>query len=182
METSWQANAERCISHSCRSPLDGATKIHIWSQVDVTGDLQPQRNEEQWLCSLVLHKVYVIHKNQLNFGAEMKNCVLCDKCTNFRSNCTGGLMILWLSFRVQQTKSILLHTKCIDQLNYCQFRARRALMLFYDVLLRTRRVLSLYNKVYGDSTLLILNGTSLNGVNALLALSRRYVSYISTAR
>ena len=42
--------------------------------------------------------------------------------------------------------------------------------LFNDVTLRTRRVLSLY-KVYGDSALLVLNGTSVDIVNALLALS-----------
>ena len=40
--------------------------------------------------------------------------------------------------------------------------------------MRTRRTLSLY-KVYGDSTLLVLNKTSLDGVNALLALNRRHV-------
>ena len=46
-------------------------------------------------------------------------------------------------------------------------------MMFKDVLLRTRRALLLY-KVYGSSTLLVLNGTYLNSVNALLVLSRRY--------
>ena len=39
-----------------------------------------------------------------------------------------------------------------------------------DILLRTRRALSLY-KVYGNSVLLVLNGTSLSSFNALLALS-----------
>ena len=48
-------------------------------------------------------------------------------------------------------------------------RARRALMLFTDVPLRTRRALSLY-KVYGNSALLVLNGTSLNSDNTLLAV------------
>ena len=43
---------------------------------------------------------------------------------------------------------------------YCQLRARRALSIFKDVPLRTRRGLSLYN-VYGNSTLLVFNGTSL---------------------
>ena len=43
-------------------------------------------------------------------------------------------------------------------------------MLFKDDPLRTRWVLSLY-KGYGDSTLLVLNGTALNDINALLALS-----------
>ena len=45
-------------------------------------------------------------------------------------------------------------------------------MLFKDVQLRTVTALSLYN-VYGDSALLVLNGTSLNSINALLALSRQ---------
>ena len=44
------------------------------------------------------------------------------------------------------------------------------LTIFKDVPLRTRRVVSLY-KVYGDSTLLILNGTSSNSDSALLALN-----------
>ena len=44
---------------------------------------------------------------------------------------------------------------------------------FSDVLLKTRRAILLY-KVYGDSALLVLNGTSLNSVNALLVLSWQY--------
>ena len=59
-------------------------------------------------------------------------------------------------------------------LSYHQVKARRALLQFKDVLLRTRRVLSLY-KVYGDRALLVFNGTSLNCNNALLALNWRYV-------
>ena len=51
-----------------------------------------------------------------------------------------------------------------------QVRARRAIMMINDVQLRTRRSQSLY-KVYGCSALLVLNGTSLISVNALLALS-----------
>ena len=43
---------------------------------------------------------------------------------------------------------------------YRQLRARRALSLFNDDLFSTRRALLLY-KVYGDSTLLVLNGTLL---------------------
>ena len=61
---------------------------------------------------------------------------------------------------------------------YCQLRARRALSLLHDVPLRTRRALSLC-KVYGDSALLVLNGTLLNSVNALLAFSRRYIHVCS---
>ena len=51
-----------------------------------------------------------------------------------------------------------------------QLTARRALSIFKDVPLRTRGALSLYN-VYGDSALLVLNGTSLNIDSALLALN-----------
>ena len=43
-------------------------------------------------------------------------------------------------------------------------------MMFKDVPFRTRRALSMF-KVYGDSAHLVLNGTLLNSVNALLALS-----------
>ena len=57
---------------------------------------------------------------------------------------------------------------------YNQLRARRALLIFSDVPLRARRALSLY-KVYGNSALLVLNGTSLNNFNGLLVPSRRYM-------
>ena len=57
---------------------------------------------------------------------------------------------------------------------YPQLRARRALLLFKDVLLRTRRVLLLY-KVYGNSILLVLNKTAFNSVDAFLALGRPYI-------
>ena len=77
---------------------------------------------------------------------------------------------------------------------YRQLRARRALSIFKDVPiaplelvlnrtdnydhvcsvpLRTRRALSLYI-AYGDSALLVLNGTSLSSDSALLALNWRY--------
>ena len=54
-------------------------------------------------------------------------------------------------------------------------RTRRVLMQIKDVplSLRARRAFLLY-KVYGDSALLVLNGTSLNSVNTLLALSWQY--------
>ena len=55
-------------------------------------------------------------------------------------------------------------------LPYCRLRVRRALMLFNNVPLRTRRALLLYT-FYSDSPLLVLNGTSLSSVNALLALN-----------
>ena len=49
-------------------------------------------------------------------------------------------------------------------------RARRVLMLFNDVLLRTRRAL-LPLTSYNDSTFLVLSGTLLNINNRLLALN-----------
>ena len=54
-------------------------------------------------------------------------------------------------------------------LTYHQLRARRALPIFKDIPLKTRKELSLY-KVCGDSALLLLNGTSLNNDSSLLAL------------
>ena len=61
---------------------------------------------------------------------------------------------------------------------YCHFRARRALTLFMNhVLLRIRRVLLLY-KFYGDSALLVLNGTPFHSINALLVLSWQYLIFI----
>ena len=60
-----------------------------------------------------------------------------------------------------------------SHLTYCQLRARRALLLFKDDLLRTRRALSPYT-LYSNSALLVLNGTSLNIDSALLALNWRY--------
>ena len=51
-----------------------------------------------------------------------------------------------------------------------QLRARRALLQFKDVPLRTRKALFLYN-VYNDSALLVLNRTSLICNNTLLALN-----------
>ena len=60
-----------------------------------------------------------------------------------------------------------------DIVSYCQLRVRRALMLGKDVQLTTRRALLLY-KVFGDSTLLVLSGTLLNSISALLDLNWRY--------
>ena len=57
----------------------------------------------------------------------------------------------------------------------CQLRARRASMLFEDVLLRTRRALTVY-KVYGIRALMVLSETPLDSVNNLLALDWRYDS------
>ena len=89
-------------------------------------------------------------------------------CTEASISCYGNKQekgSCWTHVR-----SIYTHYKYCSE-PYLQLRTRKALMLFKDVLLRTRRALSLY-KVYGDSALLLLKGTLLNSVNALLALSR----------
>ena len=69
---------------------------------------------------------------------------------------------------MDRKKNLLWKGFCFPSL--CQLRARRALSIFKDVPLGTRRVLLLYN-VYVNSTLLVLNGTSLNSDSALLALN-----------
>ena len=63
-----------------------------------------------------------------------------------------------------------------------QLRARRALVLFKDVPLRTRRAIILLYKVYDDSALLVFNETSLNSVNAFLALSQHLAYYTGWRR
>ena len=55
---------------------------------------------------------------------------------------------------------------------YRQLRARRALILFKCVPLRTRWALY---KIYGDSAFLVLTGISLNSSNAHLILRQQYV-------
>ena len=53
--------------------------------------------------------------------------------------------------------------------------SQKGVMMFKDVRLRTRRVMSLYSLWrIGDSALLVLNRTSLNSINVLLTLSWRY--------
>ena len=69
--------------------------------------------------------------------------------------------------------------KCVSYATfwiYRQLRARRALLQFKDIPLKTRRALLLY-KVYGDSALLVFNGTSLICNNALLALNWRHMTF-----
>ena len=60
----------------------------------------------------------------------------------------------------QTGKFNIIHCKG-KKATYHQLRARRALSLFKDVLLRTRRALSPLT-FYSGSTLLVLSGTSLN--------------------
>ena len=53
-------------------------------------------------------------------------------------------------------------------------------MLSKDVLLRTRRgLLYRWFEVYGDSALLVLNGSLLNSINALLVLNRSLLNGIN---
>ena len=64
--------------------------------------------------------------------------------------------------------------KIFYESKYRQLRARRALLQIKDVPLRTRRAL-LPLTLYSNSTLLVLNGTSLSCNNAFLALNWRYL-------
>ena len=89
----------------------------------------------------------------------------------------GGL---WICFSHQLWNACGKRTQDLGS-KYRQLRARRALLLFKDVTLRTRRVLWLY-KVYSDSALLVLNETLLNSVNALLALSWNCVLHALNVR
>ena len=70
---------------------------------------------------------------------------------------------------VQKTRMYQQNTLLWNE-EFRQLRARRALALFTDVPLRTRRAVSLYN-VYGVSALLVLNETSLSSVTNLFALT-----------
>ena len=60
---------------------------------------------------------------------------------------------------------------------HCQFRARRALSLFKDVPLKTRRALS-PQTLSSNSSLLVLNRTTVNIDSALLALNRRRIYFL----
>ena len=80
----------------------------------------------------------------------------------------------WGPFQMSNYALCSLYTRWEPTLSTCrQLRARRALLQSKDVPLRTRRAPSLY-KVYGDNALLVLNRTSLNCNNALLAPNWRY--------
>ena len=91
-----------------------------------------------------------------------------------RSRWECGHCLLWVN---NDYKIIKFKDKYVEKCNKKQqiwlinlwLRATRVISLF-NVPVRTRRVLSLY-KVYGDSTLLILNGTLLNSDSTLLSLS-----------
>ena len=78
---------------------------------------------------------------------------------------------LYISLQVSIYKKIRYGKLYINAIAYCQLRVRRALPLFIDVPLRTRRVLS-PQTLYSDNALLVLNGTSLDidTDSALLAL------------
>ena len=65
---------------------------------------------------------------------------------------------------------------CAQEYNSSVESQKGVIVVRPDVLLRTKRVLLLY-KVYGDSALLVLNSTSLNCNNALLALNWQIVGF-----
>ena len=66
--------------------------------------------------------------------------------------------------------TLILKSHNFNSGEYRRLRARRALMLFNYILLRNNRTLS-SQTLYSDSALLVLNGTLLNGVYALLLIS-----------
>ena len=93
---------------------------------------------------------------------------------NFPSiNSHAGIGQKWLVWRKIIPPSIKSGYVWHEKGTYRQLKARRALSLFKDVPLRSRRALSPWT-LYSDSTLLVLNGTSLNIDSALLALNWRY--------
>ena len=90
-------------------------------------------------------------------------------------NVVLGLMVECWSISSVDGAYKLTHTHTHTwRYTYRQVRVRRVLSLFKDVSLRTRRALSLY-KVYGDSALLVFNGTWLNNDGALLTLNWQYM-------
>ena len=87
-------------------------------------------------------------------------------CTVQSAEYTGAFTVLWFSMDLPVPYG--------SSYSVCQLRARRALSLFKDVPLSTRRVLSVSPIVhYNKSSLLVFNGTSLNIDSALLALNWR---------
>ena len=73
--------------------------------------------------------------------------------------------------------TVMLQTKSQDRISPVESKKGVRLILFKDVLLRTRRALVLLYKVYGEITL-PLNRSLLNSANALLALIQRYVHHM----
>ena len=92
------------------------------------------------------------------------------KCTLCNSNCAIWILIQIMpdNYFPDSLRKILKY-EIIYQPRCHQWRARRALKLFKDVPLRSRRAISL-QKVYGKCALLVLNGTS-HSVKALLVLN-----------
>ena len=101
------------------------------------------------------------------------NCVhkskVWSRCRYYADNCSiEKVRIILAPFRFYDQIMWILSALLNLWMGYhCQLKARRALSIFKEVPLRTRRVLSLYN-VYGNSALLVLNRTSLNGDSAFL--------------
>ena len=84
-------------------------------------------------------------------------------------------------FRGRETKDVIQNVNYHCMCTSNQLRARRALMLFNDVPLRTRRALMPSRLcicvAIAVSILLVLNGTSLNSVNTLLTYNWRYTGW-----
>ena len=119
---------------------------------------------QHWLC------FHVRHNNSWSIVTfvlvKVVWCVL-TTCAFLFSVFSVFLWTCFLNAQITHNQSV-----------YRQLKARRALSLFKDVLLRTRRAL-LPRTLYSDSTLLVLNRTSLNIDSALLALNWRYMPVMS---
>ena len=72
--------------------------------------------------------------------------------------------------KTQRITGVLYLGRLDLEIRYRQLSARRASLQFKHFPMRVRRVLLLY-KVYGNRSLLAINGTSLNCNDALLALN-----------
>ena len=113
------------------------------------------------------HIHYLVHLSIYCNHHLKDKCQNC--CLNFKELNTSIISACQTNKQVQTME--LLH---------CWLRARRALSLFNDAPLRTRRAL-LPQTLYSNSACLVLNGTCLNSINAHLALNWWYGLYQSVA-
>ena len=123
----------------------------------------------------------------INLDEKLKGLIINSTVWRNEMQYILSLFWFWVSWHISSMIHLYAHSKTqIDQQNYpkekevevCkyiatyrQLRAKKALMNIQRCRsLRTRQVLSL-NNVYGNSALLVLNGTSLNSDSALLVLN-----------
>ena len=97
---------------------------------------------KEWIFTILLHFIHLLH---------VRTCFDCPRNDIFMY--FSSILSFSLSLLAVQSHFISREPE-----------PRRALSLYDNVPLRTRRVLLLY-KVYGNSAFLVLNGTLLNSVN-----------------